>query len=59
MGQPGYATGIARLRVLSTGEERQQPLMIHVCLSRATLPCTEAECPPLKMLFSKIAMAFS
>ena len=41
MGQPGCATGIARLRVLSTGEERQQPLVIRVCLSRATLPFTK------------------
>jgi hypothetical protein len=29
MGQPGCATGIARLRVLYTGEERQQPLVIR------------------------------
>ncbi len=38
MGQPGCATGIARPRVLSTGEGRQQPLVIRVCLSRATFP---------------------
>ena|SRR5208337_792771 len=41
MGQPGCATGIARLRVLSTGEGRQQPLVIRVRLSRATLPSTK------------------